>query len=137
MCIRDRWMPEETGFIPSISAGWGLTDIPDPSVANVKDATTQSWYVGLEWDDAFVEGNSLGFAVGQPTFITSISKSGGTGGDFQTGGGWAYELFYKFQVTDNITITPALHYLSEPFSSNKSLDGVEALSGLVKTTFTF
>ena len=49
----------------------------------------------------------------------------------------AYELFYKFQVTDNISITPALHYLSEPFSSNKSLDDVEALSGLVKTTFTF
>ena len=28
-----------------------------------------------------------------------------------------WELFYKFQVTDNITITPAITYLSKPFDS--------------------
>merc|ERR1719498_474607 len=45
------WMPEESGWIPSISAGWGLTSIDDvvSSVADIDGATVQSWYVGLEW----------------------------------------------------------------------------------------
>jgi hypothetical protein len=68
------WTPEESGWIPSISTGWGLTDIPT-AIAGVKSATTQSWYVGLEWDDVFLEGNSFGMAVGQPTFITDIDEA--------------------------------------------------------------
>ena len=35
--------------------------------------TTQSWYVGLQWADAFLKGNTLGMAVGQPTFVTDVS----------------------------------------------------------------
>ena len=30
-------------------------------------------------------------------------------------GNYAFELYYDFQVTDNITVTPALFYLSRPF----------------------
>jgi carbohydrate-selective porin OprB len=33
------------------------------------------------------------------------------------GAGYAWEFFYKFQVTDNITVTPAIHYLSKPFAA--------------------
>ena len=33
----------------------------------------------------------------------------------QTMGNYAIELYYDFQVTDNITVTPALFYLSRPF----------------------
>ncbi|AII48371.1 porin [Synechococcus sp. KORDI-52] len=131
------WMPEESGWMPSISAGWGLSDIPDPAIKNIKSATTQSWYVGLEWDDVFLEGNSLGIATGQPTFITDIDTKGKTGGFYKTGGGWAWELFYKFQVTDNITVTPALTYLTQPFANSTRLRGIDAVSGLVKTTFKF
>ena len=57
------WMPEESGWIPSVSVGYGGTWID-----NSDDDYTNSWYVGLQWDDAFIEGNSLGMAVGQPTF---------------------------------------------------------------------
>ena len=38
---------------------------------------TDSWYVGLEWDDVFIEGNSFGIATGQPTFITDIDDDDG------------------------------------------------------------
>ena len=81
--------------------------------------------MGLEWADAFLEGNSLGMAVGQPTFDTD--------GD---GAGYAWEFFYKFQVTDNISVTPAIHYLSKPFPQQGSND-MDAFSGLVKTQFKF
>ena len=133
------WMPEESGWIPSISAGWGLTDISDSTLGYVKSATTQSWYVGLEWSDVFLEGNSFGIATGQPTFITDIDVNNKDDeDDYLAGGGFAWEFFYKFQVTDNITVTPAIHYLSKPFANTQRGDnGLNAMSGLVKTTFKF
>jgi len=133
------WMPEESGWIPSISTGWGLSDISDSNLPGVKSATTQSWYVGLEWSDVFMEGNAFGMAVGQPTFITDIDvKNKANEDDFLAGGGFAWEFFYKFQVTDNITVTPALHYLSKPFANTQRGDNaLDAMSGLVKTTFSF
>merc|ERR1712216_751654 len=117
------WTPEESGWIPSISTGWGLTDISDGDARFVNSATTQSWYVGLEWDNVFLEGNSFGMAVGQPTFITDIDVKGGKNeSDYLKGGGYAWEFFYKFQVTDNITVTPAIHYLSAPFVNTQRGD---------------
>ena len=104
-------MPEESGIIPSISAGYGGTwsEIVD------NDVYTNSWYVGLEWDDVFLEGNSLGAAVGQPTWIAESED-----GDLNEEAGFAYELFYKFQVTDNISVTPAITYLSKPYPEQGS-----------------
>ena len=133
------WMPEDSGWIPSISAGWGLTDLSDSDLSYVESATTQSWYVGLEWSDVFLEGNSFGMAVGQPTFITDIDVDNTADeDDYLAGGGFAWEFFYKFQVTDNITVTPALHYLSKPFANTQRGDNaLNAMSGLVKTTFKF
>jgi uncharacterized protein with PIN domain len=98
----------------------------------VNSATTQSWYVGLEWSDVFLEGNSFGMAVGQPTFITDIDVKGGKNeSDYLKGGGYAWEFFYKFQVTDNITVTPAIHYLSAPFTNTQSGGNkLNAMSGL-------
>ena len=133
------WTPEDSGWIPSISTGWGLTDIGNSDRLNVSSATTQSWYVGLEWDNVFLEGNSFGMAVGQPTFITDIDVKGAKKeSDFLKGGGYAWEFFYKFQVTDNITVTPSVTYLSAPFLNQQSGDNkFNAMSGLVKTTFKF
>ena len=116
------WMPEESGWIPSVSTGVGMTYADAPG----DDEESASWYVGLEWSDAFIEGNSLGMAVGQPTFDTDADR----------GNGYAWEFFYKFQVTDNISVTPAITYLSKPFPTQDS-DGLNALSGLIKTQFKF
>ena len=121
------WTPEDSGWIPSISAGYGGTWIEHSG----DDGYTNSWYVGLEWDDVFLEGNSFGMAVGQPTYIQSIDHD-----TLKQGSGYAWEFFYKFQVTDNISVTPALHYLSKPFPQQDS-NGLNAMSGLIKTQFKF
>ena len=56
------------------------------------------------------------------------------------------ELFYQFQVTDNISVTPAAFYVSRPFGeltgTNDSYGGTGAESFgtfgyLVKTSFKF
>jgi hypothetical protein len=154
------WQPFNAGWLPSISAGWGINHYiysGDLAVApaasgllDLDSATSQSWYVGLNWKDVFWQGNALGFAVGQPTFITALSVGGD---DLNTyDGNYAFELYYKFQVTDNIAITPAIFWLSRPrgqmtSTSNLSTslrdpgfsndDSLGTLGGLVQTTFRF
>ena len=144
------WMPEESGWIPSISTGWGLnsTDNNGDSDRYVDNATSQSWYVGLQWDDVFMEGNSFGMAVGQPTFVTSIDWGSNADvrkeGDSVADGNFAFEWWYKFQVTDNISITPTVYYFSRPYgelTNGQYGGGGDAsftnLGTLVKTTFSF
>jgi hypothetical protein len=71
------WQPSKSGFMPSISAGWGITGYStDDDAFNFDGATSNSWYFGLQWDDAFIKGNALGMALGQPTFLTNCGSLG-------------------------------------------------------------
>ncbi len=144
------WAPEETGWFPSISAGWGLNDVNENDDTDLIDnATSQSWYIGLQWEDAFIEGNVLGAAVGQPTFVTDVDYDDDVdASDFVADGNYAFEFWYKFQVTDNISVTPAVYYLSRPlgdltdggapaFGGDRDDDSFSNFGGLVRTTFKF
>ncbi len=146
------WTPENAGWIPSISTGWGLN-----STSGSKDttllgydfdsATTQSWYVGLQWADVFLKGNSAGMAVGQQGFVTSLGLgSNNTFSNRQASdaeealvrdGQYAWEWWYMFQVTDNISVTPAIFYLSRPLGTVTQGVTYNQFGGLVKTTFKF
>jgi hypothetical protein len=137
------WQPSSSGWIPSISAGWGLNSHSADStsagaLADVIDgAQTQSWYVGIQWTDVFIKGNALGMAVGQPTFLT---QSGDDTALSPNDGNYSWEWWYKFQVTDNISVTPAIYYLSAPLGQLQRFggsDGFNNFGGLVKTTFKF
>ena len=145
------WSPEEASWFPSISAGWGYNSITNGEDTFVfRSATTQSWYVGLQWADAFLKGNTLGMAVGQPSFVTSVSYRNDfdNQSDFVADGNYAWEWWYQFQVTDNISVTPAIYYLSRPygdltngqsnaFGGNRGDDNstFNNFGGLLKTTF--
>jgi hypothetical protein len=148
------WTPEEAGWVPSISAGWGYNSITNGEDTFVfRSATTQSWYVGLQWADAFMKGNTLGMAVGQPTFVTNVSYRNDfdSASNFVADGNYAWEWWYQFQVTDNISVTPAIYYLSRPYGdltngqtkafggnrANGRNDQFNNLGGLLKTTFKF
>jgi len=128
------WQPKKNGtIVPSISGGWGYssyaygnqaapvvrTSNTGASAAGISNAlaatnisATQSWTVGLQWKDVFAKGNSAGMAVGQPSFVTS-TRNGVTPFD----GNYAWEWWYKFRVSDNISVTPMLFYLSNPSSA--------------------
>jgi hypothetical protein len=135
--ISGYWQPSNSGLIPSISAGWGINSYnSSDDLSNFDGANSQSWYVGLQWADAFIKGNALGMAVGQPTFIVNTGDSDYKAND----GNYAWEWWYKFQVTDNISVTPALYYLSAPLGQLQKDDGGSTFTnfgGLVKTTFKF
>jgi len=142
------WVPENTGWIPSVSTGWGISTYTQTAFRINNGLQAQSWYVGLQWPDTFVKGNDLGMAVGQAPFIT---KNGGGNNAAVTGingnldSNYMWEWWYKFQVSDNITVTPALYYINNyggqlgkinisngQYSASNSVFG-----GLLKTTFKF
>ena len=148
--ISGYWQPSNSGWVPSISTGWGLNSYNvDDDAFNFDGPTSQSWYVGLQWADAFIKGNSFGMAVGQPTFITGCGDVCSDNDGVQKtphDGNYAWEWWYKFQVTDNISVTPAIYYLSNPLGNvgyiiNQGTgDSGAALTnfgGIVKTTFKF
>ena len=137
------WQPKQGGTIwPSVSVGWGYNALTQSNLVNsaapqfnqaANIGASQSWQVGLQWTDAFAKGNSAGMAVGQPTFATSL-RNGNTPQD----GNYAWEWWYKFQVTDNIAITPAIFYLSRPagqFTAPGQTNNV--FGGLIQTQFRF
>jgi hypothetical protein len=148
------WQPEESGWVPSVSVGWGINQNSTDNKLGGTPVTSQSWMVGLKWDDVFLKGNDMGFAVGQPTFATGLESCknkkrldgveacGGTPFD----GNYVFEWYYNFQVTDNIAITPSVFYLSRPmgqFTNNLAENGggyegqFSVFGGLVQTTFKF
>ena len=127
------WQPMTSGWLPSVSIGWGINNT---SYSTSRPAgslrQSQSWMAGLQWTDVFMKGNDFGFAVGSAVFATSL-----TGGVSPDDGNLAWEWWYKFQVTDNITITPALFYLSRPMGQRTPEGGFSALGAMIKTTFKF
>jgi len=122
LAINAYWQPLQSGWVPSISAGYGYNWVS--GAVGATDATdSQSWMAGLQWSDVFVKGNSAGVAVGQaPTAETE-------GVDDAT----LVEIFYKFQVTDNISITPALFYVD----NNQRYEDSAKWGGVIQTKFTF
>ena len=115
------WQPSQSGFIPSISAGYGYNGVSgDGSATGATDS--DSWFVGLQWSDVFAKGNTAGVAVGQPGNSENISEDA-----------TMLEFFYKYQVSDNISITPALFYVS----NNARYQDSGKFGGVIQTKFTF
>ena len=117
--INAYWQPTESGWVPSISGGYGWN-----TVSGTESAATnsQSWFAGLTWDDVFVDGNSAGVAIGQAPTGENLEKS------------TMLEIFYKYQVSDNISVTPAIIYGSD----NQRLVGNSSnWGGVIQTTFKF
>ena len=132
------WRPEESGMIPSISAGVGASYSNGND--DWEDATEiremASWMVGLTWNDVFQKKNALGAAIGQPRFVTKVDRKGES--DFVADGSYAMELWYKFQVTNKIAVTPAIYWLSRPYGFETPDDkSVGVFGGVVQTVFKF
>ncbi len=115
VAVNAYWQPTESGFVPSVSAGYGYN-----AVSGGDDYNTDSWFVGLQWADVFAKGNSAGVAYGAaPTSDVEDAQ--------------LLEIFYKFRVSDNISITPALFYVT----NNQRFDDSSKWGGVIQTKFTF
>ena len=128
--LRAYWSPEDAGFIPTISGGIDFGTSAAEADGKVED--TFGWMVGLTWDDVFLKGNKLGAAVGSYSSYATRLK----GDDNPDDDNFAAEVWYNFQVTDNIGIKPAVFLTNDAYGA-ESTKGANKLGALVQTTFKF
>jgi hypothetical protein len=104
----------------------------------VGDADVWNYALNLAFPDLGGFGNLLGIVAGvQPRLTGSDEEvgallSGGRRSDPDVG--FHVEGFYRLQLTDNLSITPGVIFLTAPNHDNNN-DGV--VIGTVRTTFTF
>ncbi|MCP9910386.1 carbohydrate porin [Cyanobium sp. BA20m-p-22] len=126
------WVPLDVKWLPSISSGFSYTNYSAGDTARTRpSADIWSWMVGLNWKDVFVKGNEAGFAIGAPQYVTS---SNSTSASKQTPG-YMYQIHYKYQVSNNISITPAIFWIDNNYNDLNA--GSSTWGGVIQTTFKF
>ncbi|MDY6785711.1 MAG: iron uptake porin [Cyanobacteriota bacterium] len=99
------------------------------------DADIWTYGGGIAFPDFGKEGSVLGFFGGiQPTLRGINVNVPFDRTNFRTDSGWHIEGFYKYQVTDNISITPGVIWLTRPNQNNNS---EPVIIGTLRTTFKF
>lgn len=112
--------------------GWaGYTKARAEDLLSKPEASIFNYAVTLAFPDLGKEGNLAGIAIGQPpkTFSNDL---GAALRNQDTS--LHLEAFYRFQATDNITITPGLLVITNP-EHDQNNDTVYV--GTVRTTFSF
>jgi hypothetical protein len=116
------WQPLQSGWVPSVSAAYGWNYVAGPSTPS-NATNSQTWMAGLQWSDVFAKGNAAGVAVGQPGNAQGLPANA-----------TMWEVFYRYRVSDNISVTPALFYAS----NNQAFSGASSnVGGVIQTKFTF
>jgi hypothetical protein len=116
------WQPKTSGIIPSVSAAYGWNYVSGPATPNAA-TNSQTWMAGVQWSDVFAKGNAAGFAIGAPGNAETLVKDA-----------IMWETFYRYKVSDNISITPAVFYVS----NNQGLKNASSnYGGVIQTTFRF
>ncbi|MBD2563473.1 iron uptake porin [Nostoc sp. UIC 10607] len=92
------------------------------------DYEAWSYGVGVALPDFGKQGNVLGIFAGAQPY--SFNRPGFAGNDTP----YQFEGFYKYRVSDNISVTPGVIWLTSPGQSSANDD---AIIGTLRTTFTF
>jgi Carbohydrate-selective porin, OprB family/S-layer homology domain len=118
------WQPKKSGIVPSISGAYGWNTVSGPATPNAA-TNSQTWFAGLQWSDVFAKGNVAGFAIGAPGNASSLAAD-------QKAIMW--EAFYRYKVSDAISVTPAVFYVSNNQGLKNASDNY---GGVIQTTFRF
>jgi hypothetical protein len=117
--------------IPNITLGaWGGLTITDSLPSNALVLST-TFLFSLGFTDPFNrEGDLLGILVGQPPRLQAgiyIERA-------DKGAGLHYEVFYRYRISDNISITPGIFVVTDPghIPDNRTI-----FVAALRTTFRF
>ncbi|WP_299041952.1 iron uptake porin [uncultured Thermosynechococcus sp.] len=115
----------------------GVSPLPFSEAPNNRgDAGMRAYnfMAGIGYKDLLVPGSVLAVAAGAP-FINSAPSSGFINNANQVN----VEAFYKFPISDNISITPIFTAIINPNNTNGGsvISGQPILQGVIRTTFTF
>ncbi|MBD2087659.1 iron uptake porin [Trichocoleus sp. ST-U3] len=115
----------------SLSGFVGKTDI-----SAVENSTRgEVWYYGLgvAFPDLGKRGNILGIFAGVEPYLAGLEVQGSPVG-IKNDLSYHLEGFYKYQLTDNISVTPGIIWITAP---NQNNDNEDAVIGTLRTTFSF
>ena len=128
-------------FAPKIAfstyaAALFVRGVSTPATRVNASTTFTSWMLGLHFADLFKEGNGAGIIFGQPLFRTSVGGSALFKDAPTDRRNTPYHLegYYRFRVSDNISITPGAFVLFNPESNSRNQNTVV---GVLRTTFSF
>lgn len=114
-----------------VEVGGGLS-FTDVILLETSSFDVWSWNATLAFPDLGGEGNLLGIYGGQlPSFGPALSFIDGINGLDQQ---YLVEAFYKYQLTDNISITPGVIWVINPYFES---DNSDTVIGSLRTTFRF
>jgi Carbohydrate-selective porin, OprB family len=99
------------------------------------DRQIWNWAITAAAPDLGGKGNLAGFLIGQEPRVAASGIDPLTGvNTTDTKAGLHIEGFYQFKVSDSISITPGIIYLTAP---NQDANSSGAVIGALRTTFTF
>ena len=101
--------------------------------AVVGEFDAQTFQAGVAVNDLFVPGSQLAAAIGSP-FLVEDSDFPNTGVGVNDETQLNVEVFYRFPINDNITISPIF---SAIFNPNNSSAEPNIYQGLIRTIFSF
>ena len=118
---------------PTIAfTGYGAAFFVNNDGGTSADTTLTSWMAGLHFTDVFAKGNTAGILFGQPLY--RIDAAGAATLPSRRDTPYHLEAYYRFQLTDNISITPGAFVLFNPEGSSRN---TTTTVGVIRTTFTF
>ncbi|MGB2924924.1 MAG: iron uptake porin [Limnothrix sp.] len=116
--------------------GYGAYIMADQANSGSAYTNLTSWMAGLYFPDALSKGSSAGILFGQPLHRVGAgdgaSLSPANIGDRQTP--YQLEAFYKYQVNDNISVTPGAFVIFNPEGDAQN-DTTTVFA--LRTTYTF
>ncbi|MBI4784613.1 MAG: carbohydrate porin [Oscillatoriophycideae cyanobacterium NC_groundwater_1537_Pr4_S-0.65um_50_18] len=117
----------------SVEIGGGGAYIPIRRIGD-GDYNVWSFQGTLAFKDLGGEGNMLGILAGIAPYAAGVPTDSVVNSRFNQRNNFVAEVFYRYNVNDNIAITPSLIYLDSP-GNNSNNDS--SFVGAVRTTFRF
>lgn len=108
-----------------IGGGIAYSDVQQ--IGGAEDFDLWSYQGTIAVNDVFGEGNMLGAVVGVPSYTRDLSSE-------SSDTSLLAEVFYRYYVNDNISITPSFMVNTDPYNNN---DNDTTFIGAVRTTFQF
>ena len=128
-----------------IISGWGgyttnrvlesATGANGATLVSKGDQDIWNWAATLAFPDLLKEGNLGGIVVGmEPKVTDSTIDIAGEAENTDSETSLHFELFYQYQLTDNIAVTPGAVWITSP---DHQQDNADTVIGTLRTTFTF
>jgi hypothetical protein len=105
----------------------------DNRLIGIGDADIWTYWFAVTMPDLFQEGNMGGIVIGMEPTLTHLNSSTPFQA-FKRDTSLHLEAYYRFQINDNLSITPALIWITAP---NQDSTNPDIITGAIRTTFKF